>query len=110
MADSGSRTAATGNSQESSEIRTVGQLRAALDGVPDDTPLIVNAADPEAVEFIDEQMIIGAGFGRIDWGDGRGLVRDTVLGLNCRRAGWAELDSVRKHSDRSLDQDEGAGR
>jgi Family of unknown function (DUF6225) len=62
---------------------TVGQLRAALAAIPDDTPLVVNAADPSDPNTADEQVIVGAGFGRIDWGDGYGLETDTVFALSC---------------------------
>lgn len=35
-------------------ITTAGQLRAALEGIPDDTPLIVNAEYWMQPEFVDE--------------------------------------------------------
>jgi Family of unknown function (DUF6225) len=62
---------------------TVGQLKAALAGVPDDTPLVVNAADACDPTVADEQVIVGAGFGTPDWGDGYGPEPDTLFGLDC---------------------------
>lgn len=65
-------------------LATVGQLRAALEGLPGSTPLVVNAedvSDPE--EATVEQVVTSAGFGLIDWGDGRGLRPDGVFALNC---------------------------
>lgn len=92
------------------EIRTVGQLRAALDGFADDTPLIVNAEVPQDSEFVDEQVITSVGFGRIDWGDGHGPEQDTVLGLSCRSASWIDIDDIRKRPvRRALVQDERRG-
>ena len=68
---------------EPSRVTTVGQLRAALESIPDDTPLIVNAAYPGEPEFVDEQVITSAGFGLVDWGDGYGLEPGSVFALNC---------------------------
>jgi hypothetical protein len=62
---------------------TVGQLKAALVGIPDDTPLAVNAVDTADPDFADDQIIVGAGFGTIDWGDGYGRKPSKVFGLNC---------------------------
>jgi len=63
---------------------TVGQLRAALEGVPDDTPLVVNAAGPDyPKEAVSKQVVTSAGFGLINWGDGYGLELDNVFALNC---------------------------
>jgi len=62
---------------------TVGQLRAALAGLPDDTPLVVNAAGTGDPNVADEQVIVGAGFGSVNWGDGYGVERDTLFGLDC---------------------------
>jgi hypothetical protein len=42
---------------------TVGQLRAALAGLPDDTPLQVNYAEEPGGKFVSTQVVIGAGFG-----------------------------------------------
>jgi Family of unknown function (DUF6225) len=62
---------------------TVGQLRAALAGVPDDTPLVVNAVDARLPECADEQVVVGAGFGTVNWGDGYGAERSDLFGLDC---------------------------
>ncbi len=62
---------------------TVGQLKAALAAIPDDTPLVVNAVDTSAPEFADEQVVAGAGFGTVNWGDGYGPERDVFFGLDC---------------------------
>jgi hypothetical protein len=66
---------------------TAGELRAALAGVPDDTPVVVTTEDPQHDDMAEEWAICSAGYGRIDWGDGYGLERDQALGLNCRIAG-----------------------
>jgi hypothetical protein len=64
---------------------TVGQLRDALEGIPDHTPLIVNAVHPDDPElFTAEQVITSAGFGAVDWGDGYGLEPDSAFAINCR--------------------------
>jgi hypothetical protein len=62
---------------------TAGQLKAALAHIPDNTPLAVNAIDTADPNFADEQVITGAGFGTIDWGDGYGLQPSKVFGLTC---------------------------
>ena len=62
---------------------TVGQLKAALAAIPDDTPLVVNAVDTSDPNAADEQVIVGAGFGMVDWGDGYGPERDAIFGLEC---------------------------
>ena len=64
-------------------IATVGQLRAALEGIADDTPLTVNAADPDDPRFVAEQVITSTGFGLVAWGKGRGLEPGSVFGLDC---------------------------
>lgn len=69
--------------KEPSRVTTVGQLWAALEGVPDDTPLMVNAADLTNPAVVDEQVITSTGFGLVDWGDGYGLEPDNVFALNC---------------------------
>jgi hypothetical protein len=69
--------------EKPNRVATVGQLRAALEGIPDDTPLIVNAADLTDPEFCDEQVITSTGFGLVNWGDGYGLEQDSVFALNC---------------------------
>jgi hypothetical protein len=70
--------------EKPNRIATVGQLRAALEGIPDDTPLTVNAADPDyPTDAVMEQVITSAGFGLINWGDGYGLEPDNVFALNC---------------------------
>jgi hypothetical protein len=73
--------------EKPNRIRTVGQLRAALEGIPDDTPLTVNAADPAyPEEAVIEQVITSTGFGLVDWGDGYGLEPSGVFGLDCHLA------------------------
>ncbi len=72
--------------QEPNRVATVGQLRAAIEGIPDETPLIVNAADPGYPEVVNGQVITSTGFGLVDWGDGYGLEPDGVFALNCHVA------------------------
>jgi hypothetical protein len=76
--------------EQPNRVATVGQLRAVLEGIPDNTPLVVNAAYPGEPESVDEQVITSTGFGLVDWGDGYGLEPDSVFALNCHRPG-AEL-------------------
>jgi hypothetical protein len=73
--------------EKPNRVATVGQLRAALEAIPDDTPLIVNAADLNDPEFVIEQVITSTGFGLVDWGDGYGLEPDSVFALNCHDPG-----------------------
>ena len=72
---------------------TVEQLRAALAGIADDTPLAVTAADPNDPGVADEQVVVGAGFGTVDWGDGYGPETDAVFGLDCE---WPEAELRRR--------------
>jgi hypothetical protein len=72
--------------QEPNRVATVGQLRAAIEGIPDETPLIVNAADPGFPDVVNGQVITSTGFGLVDWGDGYGLEPDGVFALNCHVA------------------------
>ena len=75
---------------EPNRVATVGQLRAALEGIPDGTPLVVNAALLDDPDVVDEQVITSTGFGLVDWGDGYGLEPDSVFALNCRLTGDGE--------------------
>jgi hypothetical protein len=43
---------------------TAGDVRNALSDLPDDTPIIVNIAEEPGGDLSDQQVIIGAGFGR----------------------------------------------
>jgi hypothetical protein len=45
---------------------TVGRLRRALEGLPDDTPLRVEAAMDD--DSWDEQVVVGAGYGKVSAG------------------------------------------
>jgi hypothetical protein len=65
---------------------TAGQLRQALEGVPDDTVIVVNTDDPRYPDMVEEHTIYEAGYGRVDWGDGHGMERDQAFGLNCHFA------------------------
>jgi hypothetical protein len=69
--------------EKPNRITTVGQLRTALEGIPDETPLVVNAADLMSPDVVDEQVITSTGFGLVDWGDGYGLEPSNVFALNC---------------------------
>lgn len=48
----------------------VGRLRAALVGLPDDLPIIVDVAEEPGGDLVDEQVIIQVGFGHGVAGDG----------------------------------------
>ena len=62
---------------------TAGQLRDALADLPADTPLKVNVSEEPGGNTVDEQVVIGAGFGTIVWGDERGQQADPVFGIDC---------------------------
>lgn len=64
---------------------TLGDFRRATAELPDDTPLAVNAADPDYPGIIDEQVITGGGFGTVNWGDGYGDETTHIFGLDCHR-------------------------
>ncbi|KRE61797.1 hypothetical protein ASG92_20680 [Arthrobacter sp. Soil736] len=49
---------------------TVGELREALEGLPDDLPIIVDVAEEPGGDTVQEQVVIEAGFGH--GVDGRG--------------------------------------
>lgn len=49
---------------------TVGRLRAALEGLPEDLPIIVDVAEEPGGDLVDEQVIIHVGFGHGVAGDG----------------------------------------
>lgn len=53
---------------------TVGQLRAALDGLPDELPIIVDVAETPGGDLVDEQVVIHVGFGHGTTGDGEEYV------------------------------------
>lgn len=53
---------------------TVGQLRAALVGLPDDLLVIVDVAEEPGGDNVDEQVVISAGFGHDIAGDGTEFV------------------------------------
>lgn len=56
------------------EAWTVGQLRAALQGLPDDLPVIVDVAEDPGGDTVDEQVVINAGFGHGIAADGTEFV------------------------------------
>lgn len=53
---------------------TVGQLRAALEGLPDDLPITVDVAEEPGGDTVDEQVVISAGFGHGIAADGTEFV------------------------------------
>jgi uncharacterized protein DUF6225 len=68
---------------EPGEGWTVGRLRAAIAGLADDVPLVVNVPDFDDDTTVEEYVITDAGYGSIDWGDGFGMEPDTHFGINC---------------------------
>jgi Family of unknown function (DUF6225) len=60
---------------------TVGRLKAELADVADDTVVVVNVPDPNDPKLVDEQIVVDAGFGTVDWGDGKGPQADVYFGL-----------------------------
>jgi len=62
---------------------SAGQLKRALAAIPDGTPLVVNAVDTSDPQVADEQVVVGAGFGTVNWGDGYGPERDAFFALDC---------------------------
>ena len=55
------------------EVWNVGQLRAALDGLPEDLPIIDVAEEPGG-DAVEEQVVINVGFGHGTLGDGTEFV------------------------------------
>lgn len=53
---------------------SVGQLRAALDGLPDDLPIIVDVAEEPGGDTVEEQVVINVGLGHGTLGDGTEFV------------------------------------
>lgn len=98
-----------GAAGEAAGIMTAGQLRAVLEGVPDDAPVIVTAARCGRCELEEaaEQVIASAGWGFIDQlggyrfvpsGEGIGYDdQDVVLALGCREPDYAELNRMVYH-------------
>jgi hypothetical protein len=62
---------------------TVGTLRAAITGIPDDTLLIISAEDFDDPDFVTEQVIVDAGPGTTDRANGYGPGQSPVFGLQC---------------------------
>lgn len=63
---------------------TVGQLRAALADLPDNTPLAVHAPNFNDNAVYDELVLTDAGFGTVDWGEGFGPEPSSVFALVCQ--------------------------
>ncbi len=61
---------------------TAGQIRAAVAHLADDAPVVVHVATDED-GVADDQIIVDAGHGRIDWGDGYGMEQDPLFALEC---------------------------
>lgn len=64
---------------------TVGDLRRAIEGVPDETRIKVNVAETPGGDTCDEQVLYEAGFGRYRMGDDPPDTwrTDAVFGLDC---------------------------
>ena len=67
--------------EKPNRVATAGQLRAALEGIPDDTRLLATAVYPGEPGFVDERVIRFA-----DRGEGHGLEPDTLFTLECHIA------------------------
>jgi cytosine/adenosine deaminase-related metal-dependent hydrolase len=61
---------------------TAGQLRAAIADLADDAPVLVHVATDED-DVADDQIIVSAGYGEIDWADGYGAEPDPIFALEC---------------------------
>lgn len=59
-----------GSYEHTVEAWNVGQVRAALDGLPDDLPIIVDVAEEPGGDTVGEQVVIHVGFGHGTLGDG----------------------------------------
>jgi len=59
-----------GSYEHTVEAWNVGQVRAALDGPPDDLPIIVDVAEEPGGDTVEEQVVIHVGFGQGTLGDG----------------------------------------
>lgn len=55
---------------------TVGKLRAALADLPDDLPIELDIPEDITQQFSQRYVVTGAGFGKVDWGDGKGMQPD----------------------------------
>jgi hypothetical protein len=65
---------------------TVGQLRDALAGLPDDLPIIVDVAEEPGDDTVQEQVVIDAGFGHgVDGRGGRSLERSFGAAVSSHR-------------------------
>lgn len=75
---------------------TAGQLRDVIADLPDDTPVIVHVATNED-DVVDEQIIVDAGHGTMNWGDGYGDEPDPIFALECE---WPTTFNLHIHPDR----------
>jgi hypothetical protein len=78
MTETGERTY-----RDQSQAWTVGDLRQALDGIPDHTPLNVSVDAPDTDREAQTQVVTGAGPGQVDPGDGSGPIPNGDFTLTC---------------------------
>jgi hypothetical protein len=62
---------------------TVGTLRAAITGLPDDTPLVISAEDFDDPGLVVEQVIVGAGLSTVGRSNGHGPGQGKAFALDC---------------------------
>ncbi|TMR10241.1 hypothetical protein ETD86_40415 [Nonomuraea turkmeniaca] len=77
---------------------TAGQLRAAIAHLADD-PIVVEVELGEPTTY-EDQIIVGAGRGELDWGDGYGLEPDPIVALYCARHGHLRVRPNRPRLNR----------
>lgn len=70
-----------GSYEHTVEAWNVGQVRAALDGLPDDLPIIVDVAEEPGGDTVEEQVVIHVGFGHGTLSDGTEFIgREMLIG------------------------------
>ncbi|GAA2295441.1 hypothetical protein GCM10010149_49670 [Nonomuraea roseoviolacea subsp. roseoviolacea] len=62
---------------------TIGQLRAAIADLPDKAPFVIHVEVDDDGEYdeYEDQIVVGAGYGEVDWEDGYGAEADPLFGL-----------------------------
>ncbi|MGP4027120.1 DUF6225 family protein [Actinomadura sp. 3N407] len=75
---------------------TAGQLRDAIAGLDDDAPIVVNVATDDHGS-VEEQIITGAGYGKVRWGDGYGTETNPLFALDSH---WPSVSPLIVRPDR----------
>lgn len=86
----------TVSDEEGRPAFTAGQLRAAIADLDDDAPIMVSVAT-DNLGTVEEQIITGAGYGTVRWGDGYGTETSPLFGLD---AHWPNVVPLLVRPDR----------